>query len=171
MFWFFSSAKNIYFKNKISFTAKISKYTTLRKSNIGRFTYIGSGSSLAFAKVGNYSSIGPNVVIGGMEHLDNSISTNILLKNISPVPITDIGADVWIGANVVIRAGVVIGPGAVVGSGSIVLQDVPAFSVVVGVPAKIIYARYSEEKIKSILDSHYWNYNPDKAKSILKVLQ
>jgi len=49
--------------------------------------------------------------------------------------------DVWIGANAIILPGVKIGQGAVVAAGSIVNKDVPAYSTVGGVPAKIIKQR------------------------------
>ena len=49
-----------------------------------------------------------------------------------------IGKRVWIGANAVICAGVTIGDNAVVAAGAVVVKDVPADTVVGGVPAKII---------------------------------
>ena len=52
-----------------------------------------------------------------------------------------IGDDVWIGANCIICPGVHIGEGAIVGAGSVVTHDVEAFSVVGGVPAKLIKKR------------------------------
>lgn len=49
-----------------------------------------------------------------------------------------IGEDCWIGANVTVLPGVTIGKGCTVGSGAVVSKDIPAFSVAVGVPAKVI---------------------------------
>ena len=49
-----------------------------------------------------------------------------------------IGNDVWIGAHATILAGVTIGNGAVIAAGAVVTKDVPANTVVGGVPAKII---------------------------------
>lgn len=52
-----------------------------------------------------------------------------------------IDSDVWIGSNCVITAGVSIGEGAVVGAGSVVTKDVAPFTIVGGVPAKLIKTR------------------------------
>jgi len=53
----------------------------------------------------------------------------------------EIGDDVWIGANCVILPGIKIGRGAVIGAGSIVTKDVPAFSICVGNPARVLRRR------------------------------
>ena len=47
-----------------------------------------------------------------------------------------IGDCVFIGANAVVNMGVTIGSHAVVGAGAVVTRDVPAYTVVVGVPAR-----------------------------------
>ena len=49
-----------------------------------------------------------------------------------------IGNNVWIGRNVCIMPGVTIGDGAVIGANAVVTHDIPAYSVAVGVPAKVI---------------------------------
>lgn len=53
--------------------------------------------------------------------------------------------DVWIGDKVTILSGVTIGKGAVVAANAVVTKDVPPFSVVGGVPAKIIKSLYNGE--------------------------
>lgn len=52
-----------------------------------------------------------------------------------------IGSDVWIGAGAIILPGVTVGDGAVVCAGSVVTKDVPEFSYVAGVPARVIKYR------------------------------
>jgi acetyltransferase-like isoleucine patch superfamily enzyme len=56
----------------------------------------------------------------------------------------EIADDAWIGTGVIILPNIRIGAGAIVGAGAVVIRDVPDFTVVVGVPAKVI------EKIVSI---------------------
>ena len=55
--------------------------------------------------------------------------------------------DVWLGANVTILKGVTIGRGSIVAAGAVVTKDVPRYSIVGGVPAKIIKQRMSKEDI------------------------
>ncbi|HFH9925018.1 CatB-related O-acetyltransferase [Weissella paramesenteroides] len=74
-----------------------------------------------------------------------------------------IGNDVYIGANAFINASKVtcIGDGAIIGSGAVVLEDVPPYAVVVGVPAKIKRYRYSPEMIETLLRVKWWNWSID----------
>lgn len=54
-----------------------------------------------------------------------------------------IGARVWIGEHVCVLPGVRIGDGAVIGAGSVVVNDIPAHSLAVGSPARVV-RRYDE---------------------------
>lgn len=56
----------------------------------------------------------------------------------APVTIED---DVWIGVNVTILPGVTVGKGSVLGAGAVVTKDVKPFTVVAGVPAKVMGRR------------------------------
>lgn len=57
--------------------------------------------------------------------------------------------DVWIGCNVTLLAGVTVGRGATIAAGAVVNKDVPPYSIVGGVPAKLIKFYWSIEKIIS----------------------
>jgi acetyltransferase-like isoleucine patch superfamily enzyme len=70
--------------------------------------------------------------------------------------VTKVGNDVWIGANVFIKRGTKVGDGAVIGAGSIVIDDVPAYSIVAGVPAKIIRFRFDKKIVEELLALKWW---------------
>jgi acetyltransferase-like isoleucine patch superfamily enzyme len=54
---------------------------------------------------------------------------------------TKIGRDCWIGAGAKILGGVTIGDGCVIGAGAVVTTDLPAYSIAVGVPARVVKSR------------------------------
>lgn len=83
--------------------------------------------------IGARSLLGHDVVLATLNH-DLSVARR---HDTVPAPIR-IGEDVWIGAKAVVLAGVTIGDGAVVAAGAVVTKDVPARTVVGGVPAKVI---------------------------------
>ena len=74
---------------------------------------------------------------------------------------TKIGNDVWIGYGAIIMRGLTIGDGAIIAAGAVVTKDVPPYSIVGGVPAKVIKMRYTEEHIRRLLDLKWWEYGPD----------
>ena len=83
--------------------------------------------------IGERALIGHNCVIATLNHnMDPEKRANLI-----PAPV-HIGADAWLGANVTVLPGVTVGEGAVVAAGAVVTKDVPARTVVGGVPAKVI---------------------------------
>jgi len=75
-----------------------------------------------------------------------------------------IGNDVYIGANAFINASRVtrIGDGAIIGAGAVVLEDVPPYAVVVGVPAKVKRYRFSPEEIEMLLRVKWWKWSAER---------
>lgn len=106
-------------------------------SSIGPFSYIGCSG---FIEIGNNVIMGPRVGIFAENHHFDNLKIPIREQGVerSFVKIND---DCWIASNVVILAGVTIGEGCIIASGSVVTKDVPAFSVVAGVPAKVLKSR------------------------------
>jgi len=90
--------------------------------------------------IGDNVMIGPYAVIVSSHHDYHQAEKPIISLNhiLDPVTIQD---DVWIGAHVVIRGGVKIGRGAVIGAGAVVTNDVEAYKIVGGVPAKVLGER------------------------------
>lgn len=107
---------------------------------IGDCTIIGlSNVIIGPVIIGNGVMLAQNIVVSGLNHgyEDIDISPSKQAVNTKQITIND---NVWIGANSVITAGVNIGKHSVIGAGSIVVKDVPAYSIAVGNPAKVIKA-------------------------------
>ena len=84
---------------------------------------------------------------------------------------TVLGNDVWIGSHVLIKGGVKVGHGAVIGAGAVVVNDVPPYAIVGGVPAKIIRYRFSAEIIENLLKLEWWNLSDELLKDNLDIFQ
>jgi len=67
-----------------------------------------------------------------------------------PVVIED---DVWIGLHAVILQGVTIGKGAIIGAGAVVNRDIPAYSVAVGVPARVVGQRNADKQQRFLAEN------------------
>lgn len=89
--------------------------------------------------IGDNSFFGPYVMLFPSNHGIDKNELIIKQKHISGDIV--IGSDCWLGAGVIVTAGVTIGDGAVIAAGAVVTQDVPPYSVVGGVPAKVLKYR------------------------------
>ena len=112
-------------------------YTDFGKNiTIGRNVFINAGCKFqdqGGITIDEGALIGHSVVLATLDH-DFAPEKR---QQLHPAPI-HIGKRVWIGANAVVTKGVTIGDNAVVAAGAVVTQDVPADTIVGGVPAKII---------------------------------
>lgn len=72
-----------------------------------------------------------------------------------------IGNDVWIGSRVMILRGVHIGDGAIVGAGAVVTKDVEPYTIVGGVPARLLRKRFDERVIEKLEMLRWWDYGPN----------
>jgi acetyltransferase-like isoleucine patch superfamily enzyme len=140
--WIRSSLFRYVFRVRMSRTSYINrrcKFTgPFRNLTIGDHSIIGSNAMLDFRdkiSIGNNVNIGDYLKIYTMEH---DIDDQEFGATRGPVNIEDW---VYIGAGVTILPGVNVGEGAVVATGAVVTKDVPAWTMVGGVPARFIKVR------------------------------
>ena len=85
--------------------------------------------------VGDYTMIGPNVVLATAGHpINPELRQRVTQYNAD----VHIGKNVWLGAGVVVLPGVTIGDNSVIGAGSVVNKDIPANVVAVGNPCRVL---------------------------------
>ncbi len=112
-------------------------YTDFGKNiTVGKGVFLNSGCRFqdqGGITIGEGSLIGHNVVLATLNHEMDPLHR----QDMHPAPIV-IGRHVWIGANATVCPGVTIGDGAIVAAGAVVTKDVPANTVVGGVPARRI---------------------------------
>ena len=128
----------------------------LKNLSVGDGTSIPKGSTLycteAPLTIGKKVLFGPRPTIITGDHRIDIIGKHIidvtveekLPENDQPVTIED---GVWVGANVTVLKGVTIGRGSVVAAGAVVTKSFPPYSIIGGVPAKLIRMRFTEEEI------------------------
>ena len=110
------------------------------RATVSRHARVGEGSFLAAACVlAPQSAVGAAVIVNHGAVVDHDCSVGAyahIAPNVTLGGNVKIGAGVLVGAGAVVLPGVSVGDGATIGGGAVVIDDVPAFSTVVGVPGR-----------------------------------
>lgn len=168
-------------RKKLEFEAPASISSIVANDlKVGAWSYIQRGGRLAGKVViGRYCSIGEYLNTCPPDHPTHWLSTStsfyqrsqfnfwmsadlsLLKKEVlgRRPPLVVVGNDVWIGRNVMIMRGITVGDGAIIAAGAVVTKDVPPYTVVGGVPAKMIKQRYNPELVDRLLESQWWQYD------------
>lgn len=153
--------------NKHNLTVPETIFDT-KKVKVGNYTY-GRLNVIEFGnnhmlEIGNFVSIADNVTfLLDAEHYTHNISTYPFKVNVIKEECNEaygkgdiiVADDVWIGYGATIFSGVKIAQGAIVAAGALVTKDVPPYSVVAGVPAKVIKYRFDSGEIEELLKIDY----------------
>ena len=105
---------------------------------IGDNTRIGLHTTvIGPVEIGSNVNLAQGIVVTALNHNFTDCTKRIDEQGVSTTKVT-IGNDVWIGANATVLPGVTIGNHCVVAAGAVVTKDVTSYSLVGGVPAKIL---------------------------------
>ena len=98
----------------------------------------------AYVTIGDDVFIGPNVSLYTACHSTDPVERNTRREWAEPITI---GNNVWIGGSVTVLPGVTIGDNCTIGAGSVVTKDIPANSIAVGNPCRVI-KKVDQESLK-----------------------
>jgi hypothetical protein len=142
---------------------------------MGDYSYIVNDSSMIYSEVGRFCSIAAQTRINPGNHPLERVALHHFTyrsKSYQLGPEDDheffqwrrdhkvvIGNDVWIGHGAIVLPGVTIGTGAAIGAGAVVSRDIPDFAIAVGVPAKVIRYRFSEDIQQQLLELAWWDWS------------
>lgn len=115
--------------------------TGIGRLSIGAGTYLNLGVMVAamnLVEIGDHCMIANGSLITDGNHRFTDLTQPLTWQGYESKGPTRIGDNCWLGANVVVTSGVTIGERCVIGANAVVTRDIPAFSVAVGNPARVI---------------------------------
>jgi galactoside O-acetyltransferase len=129
-------------KNNVSIESNCYIYAQQGEIIICKNTFIGYGSQIVAKeniKIGDDCLISSYTIIRDANHgINRSTTINLQEHDTDPILIED---DVWIGSHSVITSNTIIGKGAVIGANAVVTKNIESYTVVGGVPTKLIKKR------------------------------
>lgn len=112
-----------------------------KRVGLGEYAHLGGAGGL---EIGDDCIIGPYLSCHPENHNFNDPNELIRLQGVTRKGIF-IGKNCWIGAKVTVLDGVTIGDNCIIAAGAVITKDMPADSVIGGVPAKIIRKRNADD--------------------------
>jgi|AZIG01.1.fsa_nt_gi acetyltransferase-like isoleucine patch superfamily enzyme len=111
---------------------------------IGDATSINENTIIActqYVEIGSNCMFAPRCYVLDVDHKFSDASIPINQQGYEQSPVK-IGDDVWFGTGVVVVKGVTIGNGCVIAANSVVTEDIPAYSIAAGSPARVLRSRH-----------------------------
>ncbi len=158
--------------------------TVMQETRFGDYSYVSNDCDIIYSQIGKFCSIASHVRINPGNHpLWRAALHHFTYRSraYDLHPKDDraffewrrahkvvLGEDVWIGHGAIILPGVTVGTGAVVGAGSVVTKDVPRFTIVAGVPAKVIRRRVSRTVEEALMRIRWWDWSHEKLAAALE---
>ncbi|MBC7149482.1 MAG: acetyltransferase [Rhizobium sp.] len=157
---------------------EVSERCRLEEVVMGDYSYIMQDGSVWCAEIGKFANIAAAVRINATNHptwratlhhftyraadyFDGAENDHDFFEWRRENRVT-IGHDVWIGHGATVLPGVTVGNGAVIGAGAVVSKDVAPYTIVGGVPARLIRERFAPETAARMESLSWWDWDHDR---------
>lgn len=163
---------------------EIGPRTKLLEVTLGDYSYVVNDADIAYARIGKFTSIAAMTRINPgnhpMERASQSHFTyraSAYFEDAADEPEffawrraqgVTIGHDVWIGHGAIVLPGRSIGDGAVVAAGAVVTKDVAPYTIVAGVPAKPVRARFAPAIGERLQALGWWDWDHTRLRAALE---
>ncbi|THD85258.1 CatB-related O-acetyltransferase [Aliigemmobacter aestuarii] len=94
----------------------------------------------------------------------------LIMDQLTGLPDTVIGPDVWIGHGALILPGARLGAGVIVGAGAVVAGEVPPYTIVAGNPARPLRRRFPPKVVERLLALAWWDWPTERIRAALPAL-
>lgn len=148
--------------------------TKLHEVTLGDYSYVVNDSDIAYATIGKFTSIAAMTRINPGNHPMQRASQSHFTYRASAYfegaqdedeffawrrsHHVNIGHDVWVGHGAIVLPGRSIGTGAVIGAGAVVTKDIPAYSIAVGNPARVLRPRFAPDIATRLEALAWWDW-------------
>lgn len=154
--------------------SEVGRRTQMKASSLGDYSYITEDGHVMATTIGKFCSIANGVRLNPGNHptwrasqhhafyrsasydLGEDDADFFRWRQSNPVTI---GHDVWIGHGVTVTAGVTIGTGAAIGAGAVVTRNVEPYTIVGGVPARVLKRRFTPEQGEALMALAWWDWS------------
>ncbi len=163
---------------------EVGAWTSMAETTLGDYSYVVQNCEIITTKIGKFCSIAAMVRINPGNHpmwrasqshfsyrasayFDDAADEAAFFDWRRAHPVT-IGHDVWIGHGAIILPGRSVGDGAVIAAGAVVTKDVPAYSIVAGMPARVVRPRFEAAIATRLQALKWWDWSHEQLRGALE---
>lgn len=148
---------------------------SISESTFGDYSYMAGDGSIIYADVGKFCSIASHARINPGNHPMQRVTQHHMTYRRRQYGFGDVdeaaffdwrraarvrvGHDVWLGHGAILLPGVQVGTGAVVAAGAVVSHDVEPYTIVAGVPARVLRRRFPIDVAERLQAIAWWDWD------------